>query len=119
MRTVLLRTIGFIAILCLLKGCASYGERTAKVRYEFTSGNIAKANVELDKALKTVKRSDADLLKLNRAIIALSSGKPKEAETLLREVRDRYDQLEREREKRVAEKAISMLLDDNTVAYSG
>jgi len=90
-----------------------------KIRSEFTGGNIEKANTEIDKALKARKRSDADLLKLNRAIIALSSGKPKEAETLLREVRDRFDQLERERERRVAEKAVSMLLDDNTVAYSG
>ena len=90
-----------------------------KIRHEFTDGNIEKANSEIDKALKARKRSDGDLLQLNRAVIALSSGKPKEAETLLREVRDRFDQHEKEREKRVAEKAVSMLLDDNTVSYAG
>ena len=113
-----------VAVLCLVSGCASFGERTEKIRNEFTGGNIAKADAEIDKALnsKTLKirrQSDADLLKLNRAIIALSSGKPKEAEMLLREVRDQFDRHERDREKRVAEKAVSMLLDDNTVAYAG
>jgi len=113
-----------MTVLCLLTGCASFGERTMKIRSEFTGGNIAKADAEIEKslknnALKIRGQSDANLLKLNRAIIALSSGKPKEAEILLREVRDRFDQLEREREKRVAEKAASMILDDNAVAYSG
>jgi len=108
-----------LVVLCLLTGCASFGERTLKIRNEFTGGNIEKANAEIDKALKNKKRSDADLLKLNRAIIALSSGKPKEAEILLREVRDRFDQHDREREKRIAEKAASMLLDDNAVSYAG
>jgi len=114
-----MRSVLLIGLFCLLTGCASFGERTTKVRNEFTSGNIEKANAEIDKALKKRKQSDADILKLNRAIIALSSGKPKEAEMLLREVRDRFDQHEREREKRAAEKALSMLTDDNTVAYSG
>jgi len=114
-----MRTLLLITVLCFLTGCASFGERTAKIRSEFTGGNIEKTNAEIDKALKTRRQSDADILKLNRAIVSLSSGKPKEAETLLREVRDRFDQVEREREKRVAEKAVSMLLDDNTVSYSG
>jgi len=109
----------FILFFCFLAGCASFGERTIKIRHEFASGDLDKANAEIDKALKTKKKSDADLLRLNQAIIALSSGKPQEAERLLREVRDRFDQYEREREKRVAEKAVSMLLDDNVVAYAG
>ena len=114
-----MRTLFLIAALCFLAGCASFGERTMKIRSEFTNGNIEKTNAEIDKALKQKKRSDADLLKLNRAIVALSSGEPREAETLFREVRDRFDQIESEREKRVAEKAVSMLLDDNTVSYAG
>ena len=114
-----MRMLLLTAVLCFLTGCASFGERTTKIRSEFINGNIEKTDAEIDKALKTKKRSDADLHKLNRAIVALSSGKPKEAETILREVRDRFDQLEREREKRIAEKAVSMLLDDNTVSYSG
>ena len=114
-----MRTVLLFGFLCLLTGCASFGERTLKIRHEFANGNLEKANAEIDKALKNRKQSDADLLKLNRAIIALSKGKPKEAETLLREVRDKFDQYERDREKRAAEKALSMLLDDNTVAYSG
>jgi len=114
-----MRTFLLITVLCCLTGCASFGERTAKIRSEFVGGNLEKTNAEIDKALKNKKRSDTDVLKLNRAIVALSSGKPKEAETLLREVRDSFDRHEREREKRIAEKAVSMLLDDNTVSYSG
>jgi hypothetical protein len=108
-----------ILVLCLPTGCASFGERTVKIRNDFANGDLDKANAEIDKALKKKKRADADVLQLNRAIIALSSGKPKEAETLLRDVRDNFDQHEREREKRVAEKAISMLTDDNTISYAG
>ena len=109
----------FIAILCFLTGCASFGERTGKIRSDFSSGNLEKADAEIDKALKRRKQSDADVLKLNRAIIALSSGKPKEAESLLREVRDSFDRHENERAKHVAEKTASMLLDDNAVSYAG
>jgi hypothetical protein len=120
-----LHIVGLLIVVhCFLAGCASFGERTGKIRHEFANGDITKANAEIDKALKTngvlkKKQSDADLLRLNQAIIALSSDKPKEAETLLREVRDRFDQYEREREKRVGEKALSMLTDDNAVAYAG
>ena len=114
-----MRTVLFLAVLCCLTGCASFGERTMKIRRDFASGNIEKADAEIDKALKKKKQSDADLLKLNRAIIALSSGKPKEAETLLREVRDRFDQHEKAQEKRAAEKTLAMLTDDNAVSYAG
>ena len=108
-----------IVVLCLWTGCTSFGERTIKIRNDFANGDLEKANAEIDKAFKKKKQSDTDLLKLNRAIIALSSGKPKEAEMLLREVRDRFDQHGNEQEKRVAEKTLSMLTDDNTVSYAG
>jgi hypothetical protein len=90
-----------------------------KIRNDFANGDLDKANAEIDKALKKKKQSDTDVLKLNRAIIALSSGKPKEAELLLREVRDKFDQHEREQGKKVAEKTLSMLTDDNTISYAG
>ena len=119
-----MRIVLCIILLCFLTGCASFGERTTKIRNEFASGNLERANTEIDKALNDRaltrrRQSDADLLKLNRAIILLSSGQPKEAEILLREVRDNFDKHENERAKRTAEKVVSMLLDDNTVAYSG
>ena len=114
-----MRMVLLLVVLCFLTGCASFGERTVKIRNDFANGDLEKANAEIDKALKTRKRSDADLLKLNRAIIALSSGKPKEAETLLREVRDSFDRHENERAKKATEKTVSMLLDDNTVSYAG
>ena len=114
-----MRVLLLTAVFCFIVGCASFGERTIKIRNEFANGDLEKANAEIDKALKRKKQSDGDLLKLNRAVIALSSGKPREAEILLREVRDRFDQHDREREKRVAQKALSMVTDDNAVAYAG
>jgi len=114
-----MRILWVIAVFCLLLGCASFGERTGKIRSDFASGNLKKADSEINKALKRRKQSDADVLKLNRAIIALSGSKPKEAESLLREVRDSFDRHENERAKRAAEKTVSMLLDDNTVSYAG
>ena len=119
-----MRSVLLFAVLCFLTGCASFGERTADIRTDFANGNLEKANADIDKALNNKaflkrKQSDADVLKLNRAIIALSSGKPKEAEALLREVRDSFDRHENERARRAAEKTVSMLLDDNTVSYAG
>ena len=114
-----MRTVLLLTVLCFLTGCASFGERTMSVRNNFAHGNLEKANAEIDKALKQKKRSDADLLKLNRAIITLSSGKPKEAELLLREVRDRFESNQNAKIAEKSQKALSMVTDDNAVAYAG
>ena len=60
--------------------------------------------------------NDHDVLKLERAVIDLANGKPKEAEQLLREVRDHFDHLE---QKAIGENALSMLTDANRKAYAG
>jgi hypothetical protein len=102
-----------------LSGCASFGERSLKIRQDFASGNLESAQTAIDKELKKKRRKEADLLKLNRSIIELSNGNARQAEQLLREVRDHFDQNEIEAARRTGEKAASMLLDDNTVAYCG
>ena len=61
-------------------------------------------------------KREADVLKLDKALIELTAGRPREAEKLLREVRDQFDHLEQQD---VGEKALSFVTDDNAVAYAG
>jgi uncharacterized protein len=98
-----------------LAGCATYEQRLGEVRSTFYSGDLDHAAQAIDKDLKRPKH-DADVLKLERAIVDLSGGKPKEAEQTLREVRDRFDYLE---QKSLAESALSMITDDNSKSYAG
>ncbi|HEX3725563.1 MAG TPA: hypothetical protein VHV08_04945 [Pirellulales bacterium] len=99
---------------CLL-GCATYADRAVPVREAFFAGDLERARSTIDKDLKR-PRHDADVLKLERAVVELSSGRPKEAEQSLREVRDRFDYLE---QKSVAESTLAMLTDDNRQSYAG
>ncbi|MDR2754506.1 MAG: hypothetical protein LBC20_02255 [Planctomycetaceae bacterium] len=108
-----------VSVLIGVAGCASFGERHLKIRNHFEQGKLEDAQKEINKCLKKKRRHEIDLLKLNQSIIELCSGKPREAEKLLREVRDHFDKNERERVVNVAEKTVSMLLDDNTVSYAG
>jgi hypothetical protein len=108
-----------ISILIVVAGCASFGERHLKIRNDFEQGKLEAAQNEINKSLKKKRRGEADLLKLNQAVIELCNGKPQEAEKLLREVRDHFDRNEKELAAKTTEKAVSMLLDDNTVSYAG
>lgn len=98
-----------------LAGCASHFDRVQPIRMSFFDGNLAAADEQVEKLLKK-RRGERDVLKLDKAVIELASGRPKEAERLLREVRDRFDDLEDfDGTKAVA----SMLTDDNSRAYAG
>jgi hypothetical protein len=101
-------------VLCLA-GCATYSDRLVDIRQGFYNGDLAHTTEVIDKALKS-PHHDADVLKLERAVVDLSAGRPKEAEQTLREVRDRFDYLE---QKSVAEGALSMLTDENAKSYAG
>jgi hypothetical protein len=103
----------------VVTGCNSFGERHYKIRNDFTDGKIEKAKSNIDIAIKKGSHKDADLLKLNSAIIELCSGRPKSSELLLREVRDNFDKLEQQKAKELALDAASFLTDDNTRIYSG
>ena len=104
-----------LAMLVLAEGCASHADRVAAAQMSFFKGDLVSARAEVDVLLKKPKR-DADALLLDQAMIELVSGKPKEAERILRTVRDRFDFLE---QKDAAEAAKSMLTDDTRLAYAG
>ena len=107
----------YFAILAAASGCSSYADRVRSVRGEFYSGHFDAAEKLVDKELPKKRRAkEADVLKLERAMIELSSGKPAVAERTLREVRDRFDFLE---QKDLAEGAASYLTDDTHRAYAG
>ncbi len=96
-------------------GCATHADRLEGIRSAYHSGDVAGAKIKIDAAIAKSSR-EADVLKLDRAVVLLSEGKPREAEALLREVRDRFESKEG---KDIAEGALSMLTDDQQLAYAG
>ena len=103
--------------LLALAGCTTYADRLRAVRSEFHAGDINAAEQFVSKELPKKRRAkEADVLKLERAMVELSSGKPVAAERTLREVRDRFDYLE---QKDLAEGVASYLTDDTHRAYAG
>jgi uncharacterized protein len=101
--------------LLLLTGCTSYADRVRTVRSSFYANNLAIAELEIEKGLEK-HAGESDVLKLEKAMVALTDGRPAESEQILREVRDRFDHLE---QKSVAEGTLSFLTDDNAVSYAG
>lgn len=104
------------ALLLVISGCATYADRLTKVREEFSTGDIGRAQAAIDEGLKRRLSNDHDVLKLERSVVELALAHPKEAEQLLREVRDHFDHLE---QNAIGEKAVSMLTDANRKAYAG
>ena len=104
--------------LCVLStfcGCASHYDRVWIVRDEFHAGRLDVASQAVEKQLKRNKK-ESDVFLLDKAMIELTSGRPKEAEKILRGVRDRFDEFE---QKDIGEFAGSMLTDDNAKSYAG
>src|SRR3954468_14700993 len=99
---------------CLLAGCATYADNLAIVRQEFVTGDLTKAEAAVEKGMR--RRCDRDVLSLDKSILLLAEGKPKDSEQGLRQIRDRFDHLE---QKQIGEKALSMLTDANSEAYHG
>lgn len=96
-------------------GCATHLDRLEPIRNDFYSGRI---DVAREALVKTQRKSkgDADVLLLDQAMLELASGRPAEAEKLLRKVRDRFDYLE---QKSLAEGAASLVTDDTVRSYAG
>ena len=103
-----------LLLAVVLCGCATYADRLHEVRVAFYAGDLDGAEEAIDKHLK--HRGEADVLKLERAVVELCDGRPRDAERTLREVRDRFDYLE---QADAAEGALAMLTDDNTRGYAG
>ena len=103
------------SLLIALTGCSTHFNRLEPIRTAFFDGNLAVADEHIEKELKKHK-GEKDVLLLDKAIIELSSGRPKEAERLLRQVRDQFDELEGID---AAKEVASMLTDDKVRPYAG
>jgi hypothetical protein len=104
-----------LAALLLVLGCASHADQLQKVRSDYHAGQLDMAKAKLDAEIAK-KDGESDVWKLDRATVLLTEGKPKEAEALLKEVRDRFDALEG---KDAGEFTKSMFTDDRQLAYAG
>ncbi|NQV28116.1 MAG: hypothetical protein HQ518_27505 [Rhodopirellula sp.] len=96
-------------------GCATHGDRLESIRAAFNAGRVEQAESIVQREISS-RKTDADVLKLDRAMIQLAGGRPAEAERTLREVRDRFDYLE---EKDAGESILSTFTDDTRLAYAG
>ena len=117
----LLQTMTSVALLitiaCGTGGCAtSYVDRVQTSRRQFYAGNVESSRKEIDQQLKKGRKKEADLLKLESAIIDMSNGNMAAAKKNLREVRDRFDFFE---QKSLGENALSLWTDDTVIAYPG
>jgi uncharacterized protein len=104
-----------ILLSLLATGCASHADRMRVVCNDFYAGQLDTTAATLDNNIKKYGR-EADCFKLDRAIVDLVSGRPQDAERLLREVRDSLDH---NQQTSLAESAGSMLTDDTVTAYAG
>jgi len=105
-----------LIVLCGLgSGCASHYDRVWQAREEFHAGRIDAARGAVDKQLKK-HRGEADVFLLDKAMIELTSGNPREAERILRGVRDRFDEFE---QVDAGEITKSLLTDDTAKSYAG
>ncbi|MFM8274914.1 MAG: COG3014 family protein [Gemmata sp.] len=101
--------------LTAVAGCTTHADRLQDIRANYHSGNLAGAKAKIDEGIAKNGR-EGDVLKLDRAMVLLTEGRPREAEALLREVRDRFEDKEG---KDMAEGALSLLTDDQQLAYAG
>jgi uncharacterized protein len=98
-----------------MSGCATHADRLVSIRNAYYAGRVEKAQEIVERRIEE-KDNERDVLRLEQAMIALTDGRPKDAERSLREVRDRFDHLE---QKDFGESVLSTLGDDNQLSYSG
>jgi uncharacterized protein len=114
----LTRNIGYI-VACLLvltsPACSTHSKRISQPRNLFYDGQLQACREGLEKLAKS-NRHDRDVVNLDLAVVDLLAGQPKQAESKLREVRDRFDHLEQDS---LAEKTVSMWTDDQVRSYAG
>ncbi|MHB0957106.1 MAG: hypothetical protein ACYC0X_14300 [Pirellulaceae bacterium] len=110
----------FAARLCLLSvlvtaGCSTYADRIRLAHTQFYTGDLEPAAETLTEYMERYPR-DADAAALDLAMVQLASGRPQDAEQTLRRVRDNLDNLD---QSSALESGLSMLTDDQRLAYSG
>lgn len=96
-------------------GCSTHAKRISQPRNLFYDGQLQACRESLEKLAKS-NRHDRDVVNLDLAVVDLLGGQAKQAETKLRDVRDRFDHLEQDS---LAEKTVSMWTDDQVRSYSG
>jgi tetratricopeptide (TPR) repeat protein len=101
--------------IALAAGCSHYAQHVELAREHFYSGRLEMAAAAFDEAIPKSQGS-GDVINLEKSLVLLADGRPAEAESLLREVRDRFDHLELSSP---TEKAVSMFTDDTRIAYAG
>ncbi|MCL2349534.1 MAG: hypothetical protein FWC50_14885 [Planctomycetaceae bacterium] len=106
-----------LANVGVLTGCGiSYADRVKTSRAMFYDGRLESSRREIDEQLKKGRKKEADLLKLEAAMLDLSNGDAKSAGKSLREVRDHFDYFE---QKNLAENTLSYWTDDTVTSYAG
>src|SRR5262249_8049058 len=110
-----LRASALTLLPLLCAGCSTYAERTLTLHNAYYDNQLPAAETAVAEQLKR-DRGNADLIKLNRAMIELAEGNAAASERTLREVRDHFDHLEGPD---ALEKGVSFLTDDNSRAYAG
>jgi len=109
-----------LALALCLTGCHSYIMKVNKAREAFYCNNLDSATETIvTEREKTSNRKNADVMKLEEAMMRMCQGEFRQSEALLREVRDSFDALEEQKVKSFAEKATSMLADDCVTSYKG
>ncbi len=96
-------------------GCATHANRLQGIRTLLYSGDVSGSLAALDERIQQ-EEADREVLELDRAIVELAAGRPKQAEQLLRTVRDRFDYLE---QSSLPEFALAAVTDDQRLAYAG
>ncbi len=107
--------MGLVLLVLISLGGATHSKRLAQPRNLFYEGQLEESHQQLTKLSKANKR-DRDVVALDLAMVELLSGQHRQAETRLRDVRDRFDHLE---QKSLAESTLSLWTDDQVKAYSG
>lgn len=113
------QTIGVACCLCICLlsgiGCSTHAKRISLSRSLFYEGQLEACRDRLEKLHKS-HRHDRDVTNLDLAVVDLLEGRCKDAESRLKDVRDRFDHLEQES---ISEKTISMWTDDTVLSYAG
>jgi hypothetical protein len=96
-------------------GCAAHPERLRDAREAYCRGDLAGAQL-LASEVRSARARDKDCVRLDAAMVALAAGDASRSESLLRQVRDRFDHLEQQS---LGEQGLALLTDETAVAYAG
>ena len=104
-----------LGLVIFTVGCAKHQQHLELARTDFYAGDLESAQLRLEQASEASKRH-GDVLQLDQAMVRLWSGEPRQAERLLVEIRDRFDELE---DTISAKNAVALATDDTRREYEG